>query len=100
MKTILVSLSILLFVIVLPALCQTPQSSVETDIAVIKTEIKSLREAINTGFSNVAKRILTTFKRILTMFKRFLTDKITSSLPALVSLGRSSRSVQLLYGAS
>ena len=55
MKTILVSLSILLFVIVLPALCQTPQSSVETDIAVIKTEIKSLREAINTGFSNVQK---------------------------------------------
>ena len=54
MKTILV-LSILLFVIVLPALCQTPQSSVETDIAVIKTEIKSLREAINTGFSNVQK---------------------------------------------
>ena len=53
MKTILVSLSILLCVIVLPALCQTPQSSVETDIAVIKTEIKSLREAINTGFSNV-----------------------------------------------
>ena len=54
MKTIL-ALSILLFVIVLPALCQTPQSSVETDIAVIKTEIKSLREAINTGFSNVQK---------------------------------------------
>ena len=55
MKTILVSLSILLSVIVLPALCQTPQSSVETDIAVIKTEIKSLKEAINTGFSNVQK---------------------------------------------
>ena len=53
MKTILVSLPILLSVIVLPALCQTPQSSVETDIAVIKTEIKSLREVINTGFSNV-----------------------------------------------
>ena len=53
MKTILVSLSILLSVIVLPALCQTPDGSVETEVAVIKTEIKNLKEAINTGFSNV-----------------------------------------------
>ena len=45
--------SMLFSVIVLPALCQTPQSSVETDIAVIKTEIKNLKESINHGFSNV-----------------------------------------------
>ena len=73
MKTILVSLSILLFVIVLPALCQTPQSSVETDIAVIKTEIKSLREAINTGFSNVQKNfdnVQTDFDNVQTDFDR------------------------------
>ena len=52
MKTIF-ALSILLSAIVLPALCQTPQSSVETDIAVIKTEIKNLKEIISTGFGNV-----------------------------------------------
>ena len=52
MKTIF-ALSILLSAIVLPALCQTPQSSVETDIAVIKTEIKNLKEIINNGFANV-----------------------------------------------
>ena len=73
MKTILVSLSILLFVIVLPALCQTPQSSVETDIAVIKTELKSLREAINTGFSNVQKNfdnVQNDFDNVQTNFDR------------------------------
>ena len=52
MKTIFV-LSILLSAVVLPALCQTPQSSVETDIAVIKTEIKNLKEIISTGFGSV-----------------------------------------------
>ena len=52
MKTILLS-SILLCAIALPALGQAPQNSVETDIAVIKTEIKHLREIIETGFANV-----------------------------------------------
>ena len=39
----------------LPVLCQTPQSSVETDIAGIKTEIKNLKETINNGFDNIQK---------------------------------------------
>ena len=52
MKTIL-ALLILLSAIVPPAFCQTPQSSVETDIAVIKTEIKNPKETINNGFENV-----------------------------------------------
>ena len=41
MKTVL--LSILLYTIALPAFCQTPQNSVETDIAVIKTDIAVLK---------------------------------------------------------
>ena len=61
MKTILVLL-ILFSVIALPALCQTPQSTVETEIAVIKTEIavikteiSNLKETVNNGFNNVQK---------------------------------------------
>ena len=61
MKTILVLL-ILFSVIALPALCQTPQSAVETEIAVIKTEIavikteiSNLKETVNNGFNNVQK---------------------------------------------
>ena len=63
MKTIF-ALSILLSAIVLPALCQTPQSSVETDIAVIKTEIKNLKEIISTGFSNVQQNFDTAQKNV------------------------------------
>ena len=54
MKHILFFL-LLFSAIVLPAFCQTPQSSVETDIAVIKTEIKNIKETISTGFDNVRK---------------------------------------------
>lgn len=54
MKTILV-LSILLFGIVLPAFCQAPQNSVETDIAVIKTEIKNLNEKVDDKFESLEK---------------------------------------------
>ena len=53
MKTVLVM--ILFSTIMLPVLCQTPQSSVETDIAGIKTEIKNLKETINNGFDNIQK---------------------------------------------
>ena len=52
MKTIL-AISIFLYAIALPAPCQTPQSSVDTDIAVIKTEIKNLKEYVNHGFNNI-----------------------------------------------
>ena len=54
MKTALL-FSILLCVIALPAFSETPESSVETDIAVIKTEIKNLKENVNNGFDNVQK---------------------------------------------
>ena len=56
--------SILFSVIVLPAFCQAPQSSVETDIAVIKTEIKNLKEIISTGFSNVQQNFDTAQKNV------------------------------------
>ena len=55
MKTILVLL-ILHSVIVMPALCQNPQNIVETDIAVIKTEIKNLKDTISIGFENVQQK--------------------------------------------
>ena len=55
MKMILI-LSILLCAVAwFPALCQTPQGTVETEIAVIKTEIKNLNEKIDTGFDNIQK---------------------------------------------
>ena len=55
MKMIL-ALLILHAVIVLPAICQTPQNAVETDIAVIKTEIKNIKELMSTGFDNVQQQ--------------------------------------------
>ena len=45
MKIVLVS--ILLYTIAMPAFCQTPQNSVETDIAVIKTDIQNLNGKID-----------------------------------------------------
>ncbi len=54
MKTLLV-LSVLLSAIVLPAFCQAPQTAVETDIAVIKTEIKNLNEKIDDKFESLEK---------------------------------------------
>ena len=52
MKTI-VAPSILLCAIAYPTFSEQPQNSVETDIAVIKTEIKNLKESIDKGFANV-----------------------------------------------
>ena len=54
MKTILVLL-ILFSLIALPVRGQTPQSTIETEIAVIKTEIINLKEIVNNGFNNVQK---------------------------------------------
>lgn len=54
MKTILV-LSILFSAIALPAFCQTPQTTVETEIAVIKTEIKNLNGKIDDKFESLEK---------------------------------------------
>ena len=54
MKAIL-SISILLCAIATPVFCQTSQNSVETDIIVIKTEIRNLKEYINHGFNNIQK---------------------------------------------
>ena len=54
MKTIPVLLIFFSF-ITLSVLGQTPQSAVETDIAVIKTEIINLKENVNNGFNNVKK---------------------------------------------
>lgn len=53
MKYIL-ALSLLLCAIAgVPALCQTPQMDVETEIAVIKTEIKNVNEKIDDKFRGV-----------------------------------------------
>ena len=55
MKNIL-ALSILLCGIAgFPALCETPQSALEIDIAVMKTEIQNMKENIKNGFDNVQK---------------------------------------------
>ncbi len=55
MKTILM-ISLLFCIITLSAHAEPSQNSVETDIAVIKTEIKNLKEGMNTGFANVQKQ--------------------------------------------
>ncbi|MDE0397686.1 MAG: hypothetical protein OXL96_07790 [Candidatus Poribacteria bacterium] len=54
MKTIL-TLSILFSLFVLPVGGQTPQPTVETKIAVIETEIGSLKDKVDDGFNNVQK---------------------------------------------
>ncbi len=55
MKTILM-LSLLFCIITLSAHAEPSQNSVETDIAVIKVEMKNLKEGMNTGFANVQKQ--------------------------------------------
>ena len=76
MKNILV-LSILFFVIVLPAFCQTPQSDVDTDIvgikteiAVIKTEIKNIDEKIDDKFESLEKNFQLNFDNVQKNFDR------------------------------
>lgn len=72
MKTILV-LSILLCAIAYPTFSDPTQNSVETDIAVIKNEISSLKESIDTGFANVQKDI----DRVYTILICFILGLLT-----------------------
>ena len=69
MKNIL-ALSILLSVIVLPAFCQAPQTTVETEIAVIKTEIKNLNEKIDDKFGSLEKNFDRKFESLEKNFDR------------------------------
>ena len=70
MKTVLLFSILLCAVAWFPALCQTPQSTVETEIAVIKTEIKNLNEKIDTGIKNLNEKIDTGFDNIQKNFDR------------------------------
>ena len=54
MKTILLCL-ILFCAIAMPALGETSENTIETDIAVIKTEIKNLNEKIDDKFESIEK---------------------------------------------
>ena len=64
MKNIL-ALSLLLSAITgFPALCQTPQINVETEIAVIKTEIKNLNEKIDNKFESLEKKFDAKFESL------------------------------------
>ena len=73
MKTILL-FSILLCAIALPVLGQAPQqNSVETDIAVIKAEIKHLRETMETGFANINDKFATVDGKFATVDGKFAT---------------------------
>ena len=53
MKYILALSLLLCAIAVIPAPCQTPQMDVETEIAVIKTEIKNVNEKIDDKFQGV-----------------------------------------------
>ncbi len=55
MKTIL-ALSILFCAIALPLYSDTPENTIQTDIAVIKTDIQNLDEKIDDKFNNLEKR--------------------------------------------
>lgn len=69
----------------------TDINMLKTEGAIRQTEIENVKEKIDTGFGNVQKD----FDDI----QKNLTDKITLSLPVLVSLWRFLRSVRLC-GAS
>ncbi|MCY3724938.1 MAG: hypothetical protein OXG97_22195 [Candidatus Poribacteria bacterium] len=55
MKTIL-GLLIFFFVIILPLYSETSENAIETDIAVIKTDIQNLNEKIDDKFGSLEKR--------------------------------------------
>lgn len=63
MKTI-IALSILLCAIAYPTYSEPPQNSVETDIAVIKTEIKNLKESMDKGFANMQTQLDSEIKNL------------------------------------
>lgn len=73
MKTI-IALSILLCAIAYPTFSEQPQNSVETDIAVIKTEIKNLKEAMEKGFDNMNQKIDKGFDNVQTQFDNVQTQ--------------------------
>ena len=63
MKTIL-ALSILFCAIALPLRSDTPENTIQTDIAVIKTEIQNLDEKIDDTFKTLDEKIDNTFKTL------------------------------------
>ena len=63
MKTI-IALSILFCAIAYPTYSEQPQNTVETDIAVIKTEIKNLKEAMEKGFANMQTQLDSEIKNL------------------------------------
>ena len=65
----------------------TDINTLKTEGAIRQTEIENVKEKIDTGFGNVQKDFDDIQKK--------LTDKITLSLPVLVSLWRFLRSVRL-----
>ena len=67
----IIALSILFCAIAYPTFSEQPQNSVETDIAVIKTEIKNLKESIDKGFANVQ----TQFDNVQTQFDTVQTQR-------------------------
>ena len=70
MKYIL-ALSLLLGAITgFPALSQTPQTTVETKIAVIETEIKNLNEKVANKFENLQKNLDGRFASLEKKFER------------------------------
>ncbi len=70
MKTTLI-LSLLLCIIIHTAHAEPPQNRVETDIAVIKNEIKNLKDGMNTGFENVQKQFENVQKQFENVQKNF-----------------------------
>ena len=69
MKTI-IALSILLCAIAYPTFSEPSENSVETDIAVIKTEIKNLKEAMEKGFENMNQKVDKGFENVQKTFDR------------------------------
>ena len=63
MKTI-IALSILFCAIAYPTFSEPSENSVETDIAVIETEIKNLKESTDKGFENVNQKIDKGFENV------------------------------------
>ena len=69
MKIIItISISILFWAIAYPTYSEQPQNSIETDIAVIKTEIKNLKEAMEKGFDNMNQKIDKGFDNVQIQF--------------------------------
>lgn len=68
MKTIIAC--VILFCVIAYPTFAPPQSSVETDIAVIKTEIKNLKESMDTGIKTLKESMNTGFANVQQNFDR------------------------------